>query len=305
MRGKAVFAGFAALAAAAPAAAETLTVETYSPALSEAALGVQSIAVDRFAGREGARFSFMVADALQQASIRGRPWFTVLVDAGAEVDAVLEGRVTPHISEHSFRRKREVCWTYDENGECTEERKVELDCIRLQVNVRPDVRLVARDGTLLWTFASARDDQEEFCPDVDDYPDISSMIDDVLPDLVQAIRRELTPSGTMLPVRIMERRNGLSGDVRDRFRDAIRLTKSDEATACESFEHLHAANSEQPSLMFNVGLCAERRGDHAQAQDRYCAALASDRSDDEASAGLRRIDDTLVANAQIAFHFGE
>ncbi|OYX63923.1 MAG: hypothetical protein B7Y88_11930 [Sphingomonadales bacterium 32-64-17] len=236
MVGKAVFAGLAALAAAAPATAETLTVETYSPALSKAALGVRSIAVDRFAGREGARFSFMVADALQQASIRGQPWFTVLVDAGAEVDAVLEGGVTPHISEHSFRRKREVCWTENEQGECTEKREVELDCIRLMVNVRPDVRLVARDGTLLWTSTSARGDQEEFCPDVDSDPDVRSMIDDVLPDLVQDISRELTPRGTMLPVRIMERRNGLSGDDRDSFRDAIRLTKGDEAAACESFE---------------------------------------------------------------------
>ncbi|WP_346783682.1 hypothetical protein [Aurantiacibacter flavus] len=300
---KAVLAAFAALALAAPAAAETLTVETYRPSHSEAALGVQSLVVERFAGREGARFSFMVADALQQASIRGRPWFTVLVDAGGEANAVLEGRVTPHISEHRFRRKREVCWTYDEDGDCTEERKVDLECIRLTVNVRPDVRLLARDGILLWTFTSARNDQEEFCPDVDDYPDVDAMIDGVLPDLVQDIRRELAPTGVLEPVRIMESRSGLSGDARDAFREAVRLTKNDEAAACDMFERLYAANREQPSLMFNVGLCAERRGDHPQAQVLYQAALASRRSDDEASAGLRRIDDTAVAISQIAFHF--
>ena len=302
---RAALAALAALALATPAAAETLTVETYSPALSEAALGVQTLSVDRFAGREGARFSFMVADALQQASIRGRPWFTVLVDDGPGADAVLEGRVTPHIAEHRFRRKREVCWTYDEDGACSERRKVELDCIRLQADVRPDVRLVRRDGALLWTFTSARGDQEEFCPDVDDYPDVRAMIMDVLPDLAHDIRRELAPTGTILPVRIMERRNGLSGDDRDRFRDAVRLTKSDESAACESFERLHSANPEQPSLMFNIGLCAERRGDHPLARARYSAALGSERSDDEASQGLRRIEDTAAANAQIAFHFGQ
>lgn len=302
---KAVMASCAALVLAAPAAAETLTVETYRPAQSEAALRVQSIAVGRFGGREGARFSFMVADALQQASIRGRPWFTVLVDAEADFDAVLEGRVTPNISEHSFRSKREVCWTYNDDGDCTDERKVDLDCIRLDVNVRPDLRLVRRDGALLWTSTAARADSLSFCPDVDDDPDVRAMIDGLLPDLVHDIRAQLAPAGSLRPVRIMESRRGLSGDDRDGFRDAVRLTKSDEAAACDMFERLHAGNREQPSLIFNVGLCAERRGDHGQAMANYQSALASDRSDDEASAGLRRIDDTALAVSQIALHFEE
>tara|TARA_A100001391_G_scaffold173888_2_gene136103 strand:- start:19177 stop:20094 length:918 start_codon:yes stop_codon:yes gene_type:complete len=300
---KAILAAFAALTLATPVAAETLSVETYRPARNESALGVHSLAVERFRGPEGSRFSFMLADTLQQVAIRGQPWFTVLVNERGDADAMLEGEVRPRISESRFRRKREVCWTEDENGECTEERKVEMDCIRLRVSVRPDLRLVARGGALLWTSPLEQHREESFCPEVDDYPDVRALVSRMLADLARDIRRELAPTGSFEPVRIMESRSGLTGESRDMFRDAVRLTKSDEVAACEMFERLHAANPEQPSLMFNVGLCAERRGDHREAQARYRAALASERSDDEASAGLRRIDDTAEAFSQIAFHF--
>lgn len=293
-----------ALFAAPPLAAETLTVRAYAPAASDAALGLQAIAVERFSGIEGARFAMLVGDHLRSAQFEGSPWFTVLpASLGHEADAILDGHVQPQVFEQPFAQVRKVCWAEDGDGNCIERRNVEFDCLRLAVGVQPDLRLIAHDGALLWAAPPGQQAQLSFCPDLDPWPDVDLLVDRMLHDLAQEVRLQLAPVDQLRTVRIMEGRAGLQGEARESFRTAIRLTKHDEDAACDLFAELHAAHPQQPSLLFNAGLCAERRGELELAHRQYVAALPSKRSDDEASAGLRRIAAFVETERQVAIHY--
>lgn len=301
-----LLAGIAALAmvGAAPAAAETLRITGYAPADSFAAASIETIAVERFSGADGPRLSLLIEDRLREIELRGRPWFTVLVPSLAgDADAVLTGYIEPRFSESEYKATREICRREDEDGDCIERRDVELDCLRVTMRLRPEMRLIAYDGRLLWSSPLERSEQFSFCPEVDEEPDVDPRIDAMLEDVAQQVRSELAPSFIASDVRIMESRNGLDRDVRNAFRAAVQLTKSDEAAACHEFERLHAADPEQDSLTFNAGLCAEQRGDFAAARRYYRAALASKRSDDEAQAGLERIARTLQGTRQVEARF--
>lgn len=286
---------------AAPAQAETLRLSGVYPAASDDAVPVEAIAVDRFAGPDGPRLSFLVEDRLRQVSIGGQPWFTVLVPQLAdEADALLQGYVEPGFVESRFRSTRSVCAEEDEDGECIEHRDVETDCLRVTASLSPEMRLVAYDGRLLWSSDARRNTTVSYCPQFDDKPDFSGTIDGWLEQIADQTRASLAPRYRVQDIRIMESRRGLERDVRNAFRDAIRMTEEDEREACNMFEMLFAANPQHPSLMFNAGLCAEQGGAFDLAEARYRQALGNDRSDDEAQQGLHRIGERRRAQRQLA-----
>ena len=114
------------------------------------------------------------------------------------------------------------------------------------------------------------------------------------------VRRELAPFQVVQDIRIMERRKGLSKPVAQQFRAAIALTKTDEGAACDLFASLEPDAPSHPSLQFNLGLCAEQIGDFERARAYYDAALADKSSDDEAQAGIFRLQSNIAAERQLA-----
>ncbi len=285
----------------APAEAETLRISGIYPASSDEAALVEAIAVDRFAGPDGARLAFLVEDRLRDVSIGGQPWFTVLVPQLAdEADAVLQGLVEPRFAESRFRGTRSVCAVEDDDGECIERRDVETDCLRVTASLAPEMRLVGYDGSLLWSSSAQRSSEVSYCPEFDQKPDFSDTINGWLEGIADETRANLAPRYRVQDIRIMESRRDLERATRNLFRDAIRMTEEDEGRACDMFEQLFAAHPEHPSLVFNAGLCAEQGGDFDLAAQRYRLALGNDQSDDEGEAGLRRIAERLRAERQLA-----
>jgi len=292
--------GAALLLSATGAQAETLRVAGVYPAASDDAISIEVLTVDRFAGSEGARLSYLIEDRLRGVSIAGDPWFTVLVPQLAhEADGVLSGYAEPRFSEYDYRGTRNICVRKDEDNACIERRNVETDCIRVNLVMEPDVRLVAQDGRLLWSSNTRRTSEASFCPEFDASPQFDTIIDGWVNEFAAHVRTSLAPRSSTNSVRIMEGRRGLDREARSVFRTAVALTDTDERAACDMFGSLLADNPEQPSLIFNTGLCAEQMGDFAEAQDLYRVALSSRRSDDEAEAGLRRLSLRMRAERQL------
>ena len=300
---------FMALASGAislPASAETLQISGIYPAASDGAAALNVISVERFSGPDGPALSFRVSDRLRSAQVQGEPYFTVLVEQlAADADAVLTGHLLPTFSEQEYEGEREICWAEDDRGRCIERREITLDCIRVTMNVRPEMQLIGRNGNLLWNSDLHRSHRTSFCPELDDAPDADGPIARMIDEIADETRRQLAPVYRVHDVRIMERRRGLEGQDRDDFRAAIRLTDTDEEAACAEFERLHAANPDHPALSFNIGLCAEQRYDIDAAESAYSHALQFEDSDDEAQAGLQRLQDRMRADTQMANHFGQ
>lgn len=289
-----------ALAFAAPAQAETLRISGFYPAASDDAAALRSIAVERFSGEDGARLSFLIEDRLRQIVFYDQQWFAVLVpELGGEADAMLQGYASPRFSETTYTEERETCLTRAEDGTCTETGKVEAQCLRVNVSLRPSLRLVAYDGRVLWSAEPSRAQDFAYCPDFDDRPQVDPVIDGWLEAIAGEVRFALAPHYSVRDIRIMESRRGLPRAARRAFADSIRLTEVDPAAACTAFSDLLAANPAHPSLTFNAGLCAEQRGDYAGAEVHYRAARLFDTSDDEAGEGLSRIAQRRRADRQM------
>ena len=282
------------------ALAETLRIETIYPAGSDEAAAMRTIAIDRFTGREGRDFANRIEDRLADAAIDGEPLFTLIHRSQAEnADAILDGEAWVRVTESEFSERRRVCVEEDEDGKCIRREKVDLACLRLAIDVGPRATLRSADGTILWSSQLSRNEVLSYCPDHDDEPLVAPVVDGALASAADDVRRALAPVQIIEDIRIMERRKGMARDVSRAFRDAVRMTKQDERAACDAFAALEPALGSHPSLLFNLGLCAEQIGDFATAETYYRQALVDKTSDDEAQTGLHRVDQSLVAERQL------
>ena len=136
----------------ASAQAETLRIETIYPAASDDAAAMRTIAIDRFAGREGRDFANRIEDRLLDAAIDGEPYFTLLHRSQAEdADGILDGEASVRITETEFSQRRKVCVEEDKDGDCVRREELDLACLRIAINVRPRANLRSAAGQLLWS----------------------------------------------------------------------------------------------------------------------------------------------------------
>lgn len=287
--------------AAAPAAAETLTVSGYYPASSDEAAAMRSMTVDRFTGGDGPRLAALVEAQLLEATIQGSPWLAMLAGPAANAaDGRLRGQAQTQFLENEYTETRETCIARDANGTCTQNGPVETRCLRIDVSLRPNLRLIGYEGRVVWTYSPERTQQFSYCPEFDDTPPIDATIEGWISSIANETRNAFVPRFRRRDIRIMESREGLPRDARALFRDAVRLTQSDPTAACAFFAQMLVAHPDQPSLTFNAGLCAEQRGDLNAAEAHYRASRAFEASEDEAGDGLGRIASYRRAAQQIA-----
>jgi len=295
--------GAVAAAGSSPAFAETLSVRGVYPAGSDAAAALQSITLEPFGGPEGQGLAIALGDELRAASIDGVPYFRVVpFNSGADAEATLQGSLPVEtFRRDSGEKEREECVERDDRKKCVKREKRKIPCWDTVARIKPRVRLVDRDGVLLDAFDEPRESATRYCRD-EKRPSEDDMIDQLTGALAKDLRHRFAPADRIEDIRIMESREGLARDDRDRFREAVRLTKQDEQLACDAFRALETGNPAHASVLFNVGLCAEREGDLSAAEAYYRRALAASSRADYAGAGLRRIEDRRRAEVQLAEH---
>lgn len=316
-------AGAAGLLGAA-AHAETLPVEGIYAAGTDAPSRARSIAISGFAGRGGERLAFAIDTALRSAVIEGRPWFeltfsepprgtTYTYDRDADpaayrggADAVMRG-----IAEVSWRDREdgtkqiEECVSRDDRGKCTEKKKVDIPCRARDVTLRPEVRLVSREGELLYGKGDQLITSRRFCKDEEGSPSVDSMTEELARQFADAVRFDLAPVQRYDTIRVLESRQGMSKPDQTAFRAALKLTKTDVAEACAVFGELKQRNPQNVTVLFNAGLCIERLGELDTAAQLYEAALAISPRKIEPQEGLDRIASRRRAERQLSIRYGD
>lgn len=306
------------------AAAETLPVEGIYAAGTDAPSRARSIALAGFAGRGGERLAFAIDTALRGAVIEGRPWFeltfsepprgaTYTYDRDADpaayrggADAVMRG-----IAEVEWRDRDdgtkdvEECAVRDERGKCTEKKTVTYPCRAREVTLRPEVRLVAREGDLLYGKGDQLIASQRFCKDEKGSPSVDSMVEQLARQFADAVRFDLAPSQRYEDIRVLESRSGMSKPNQTAFKAALKLTKNDVEGACRAFAALEATNPQNITILFNIGLCRESEGALGDAAARYEAVLALSPRKLEAQDGLSRIASRRRAERQLSIHYGD
>lgn len=299
--------------------AETLPVEGIYAAETDAPSRARSITIAGFGGRGGERVAFAIDSALRAAIIDGQPYFQITfsdplfgdsyrydrdADPAARrggVDAVMRGIAEVEVRDtDSGFKEVEECALRDNRGKCTEKKKVKYPCRARGVTMRPEVRLVARDGDLLYAMSDTLILSRRFCKDEEVTPSVDLMIEELAGQFAFAVRTDIAPIFRAEGIRLLESRSGIIKADHAAFRNALRLTKSDVAAACQAFAALEATNPADITVLFNIGLCRESDGDLEAAGAIYESVLALQPRKVEPAEGLRRLASRFRAERQMA-----
>lgn len=304
--------------------AETLPVEGTYAANVDAPSRVRSIALADFAGRGGERLAFAIDSALRAAIIEGRPYYDLTFTAPAfgesytydgAAEAGRGGRagaeaVMRGIADVTWRdvdsgtKEVEECVARNGVGSCTEKKKVTYPCRARELTLRPEVRLVAREGDLLYAKGDTLTLSRRFCQDEKVTPPVDQMVEELAGRFALSVRRDIAPQFLREDVRLLETRSGIAKADHAAFKEGLRLTKTDIGAACDAFAALEAGNPQDITILFNIGLCHESAGNLPEAGRHYEAVLAVRRGKLEAVEGLERIASRLRAERQLAAHAG-
>lgn len=320
--------GIAALLGICPAAnAETLNIAGYYAAGADVERKVETIVVEDFVGDAGPELSFLLTDQLADIEIEGRGWFSIVPESladrylatrtsysGLDSDgtakghnffptvAALQGSVHTQINEYDTDAKEVEKCVKKVDGDCVKRETVTYECRVFSVGYSPSVRLTASDGTVLYRDSRYLDADQTYCMDEADTPDPYEMLESLAQSYSYAVRLDLAPHYRDEDIRILERRKGMSKPDAKRFKEAVRLTKTDPNAACLAFGELEADNQQHLSVLFNIGLCHESAGDLHASLDYYTRALEVSPKKHQAKAGLSRVISRIDAERQIVDH---
>ncbi|MCK0128663.1 tetratricopeptide repeat protein [Erythrobacter sp. F6033] len=267
-------AALAAMMTTGLAQAETISVEGYLPASSDAGIELEVIAVDPLDGNQGGKLGFELKKVLERAGVDNNRWFDVAPGRNTPVDAVIQGSADSQSSITQLEDKEvRSCEKKNEDKKCILYKTTYYDCNRFEVSLYPDIELVGRDGEVLYYERDELSRTEDHCDDSGSRPSRSEMTNGLVRSFANRVRRALAPRTYRQDYRILERRKGLEKADRNAFKAAVKLTKSNEDAACEAFKAIELHAPDHASVLFNVALCYERFGDYDMARETYQRAL--------------------------------
>jgi hypothetical protein len=282
-----------------PATAETIRVTGMLPGATSEAPLLRTIAVARFGGPDGDAVAGAIGARLAQADDEPRPFFD-LVARPAAAEGVIDGQASVDISESSYTETRKRC-AEKVKKECVRHERYVVECLRRSVALHGDWRLVRRrDDRVLFARPIAQEASDEACEDSGTLADVGSTVDRMLTAIATHVRVDIAPHRESWTPRIREGRDGMSKADAAAFKAAVAWTKSDVRAACDAFAAIEA-RAPHPSTRFNVALCAESRGDFAQAQAGYASVATWIPGDaDDAQKALRRVERLVAGERQMA-----
>ncbi|RZJ97608.1 MAG: hypothetical protein EOO76_18590 [Novosphingobium sp.] len=115
------------------------------------------------------------------------------------------------------------------------------------------------------------------------------------------LRGALAPTWRRESIRVLEDRKGLSREDGEKFKNALRLTKTDAGAACRQWQAIADANPGHAVTLFNIGLCDEAAGNLDGAERLYREAAQTSRAGNVGD-GLGRIAARRRASRQLAAH---
>lgn len=311
-----------------PVHAETLPVEGIYGARDAIPADIETIAVERFSGNRGFVLQDTLTEALEAPVVEDRPIFSLVPAALAarsqvvviregsgssgetseveisetgQPDALLAGHAGASVTDYRSNPKIErECIARDDEGKCTERRRIEIDCRELTVSYEAQVTLVDAEGSTVYRGSDLLSEKKRYCADEYSTPDPDAMIAGLESQFFIRVSLDLVPRYSRDTPRLMERRRGLSRSDRRAFRDALKASNGDINAACAAFRSLEEANPQHVSVLFNIGLCLESEDNLDLALDYYARALEIEPGKDYPTAGQRRIRSRLSGEAQLA-----
>lgn len=283
------------------ALAETLPLNSIYPAGSDRIASIDTLAFAEFSGSEGRSLAFALEQQVRDATIRGKPYFAVLpVSSRPAPDAVIRGDASARVENRREIVQQQKCVSTNAKGKCIERRWVERSCTRRIVTLSYNVAAESPRRERLFSTSSSAADSVLICPDGGDVPAVEVAIDYLVGGVATALRRQFAPFEQREDVRVKEGTEGLQGNAKKSFKEAIKLTKRNAMAACDVWSEVNELVSDHPPTLFNLGLCAESRQSFVDAIALYRRVADLNRSETYATEGIARVELRQKAERQIA-----
>lgn len=262
--------------AAGGARAEVLQVTGEFPAANREASFLRSVSVDRFGGADGPALAIAIERALTNSQfevVGGR--------VGRDTaEGSISGAVSTGVDMRPFTRKDKKCVEKADDGKCVKEEEVSIPCIRRIIDMNADVRIVRNtDGKILYSEAKPFRDETSWCERQSPDRTVEVVVAGAIRTIAESMRGALVPRVETYQVRVRESTKGLTKETAQRFKDLVKLTKRDARGACAGWDALQAEAAGYPSLLFNLGVCAEQRGEYEAAVKLYTDAVRAGASE--------------------------
>lgn len=257
--------------AAGIANAEVLEITGEFAAPNREASLLRSISIDRIDGQDGAALARAIEQGLSGTHFDLMGGYT----GRSNAEGSLSGGVTTGVDERPFKRREKRCVEKDSANQkkCIREEEVEVRCRRRIINVKADLRLVRnRDGRIVYSASKPFTQETSWCEGQNAPGPVEEVIADGVRSLGYGVRADIAPTLSTYSIRVRESDKGMNKDQAKRFRDLVKLTKRDVRGACAGWGAMAGELPHNPSITFNLGLCAEQSGDYARALDYYHAA---------------------------------
>lgn len=256
--------------------AETLQVTGEFPAANREASFLRSISVDRFGGADGPALGIAIERALTNSQFQ-----VVGGRVGRDTaEGSVSGAVSTGVAMQPFTRKEKKCVEKADDGKCVKEQEVEISCVRRIIDMNADVRIVRNtDGKILYSEAQPFRDETTWCARESPDRTVETVVAGAIRNIAESMRGALVPHVDTYQVRVRESTKGLTKETAQRFKELVKLTKRDARGACAGWEAMQAEAAGYPSLLFNLGVCAEQRGEYEAAVRFYTDAVRAGASE--------------------------
>ncbi|WP_326525612.1 hypothetical protein [Sphingomonas sp.] len=282
-----------ACAAATTAHAEDVDLTGKFPAGSRQVAMLDSLAVERFTGRDGPQLSLALERALLAAEDDGRPHFAIRPDR-RDAEGAVTGAVSTGVREENYRKKEKRCVERGDRNKCVREEEQDIPCKRRIVELTASVRVASREA-IAWSGEPKRRKEISWCGDQKPSETAETSVQRMIGEIAGELRGVFAPTVRGYSVRFRENTKGLPKGAATRFKAVVKQSQRDLPGACAGWEAIDREVADHVATVFDLGVCAEARGDLRDALTRYERASALLGRGNEAEADVDRVRQLMAA----------
>jgi len=314
--------------------ATKIKVNMLQPAQYHEASLTRTVAVLPFSGPGGAEIASEIEGVLGSISIDGKPYFTLVDRAqidktlgemklsqsglvnqstaariGKMVGAqgIYTGMVTlSGISDSSFRERRQQCAQhqikYDNKGNayegaCLRWRPYDVACTKRVASFACSPKLIeVSTGKILYARNLAGSADSSGCEDRRPVKGEAELLQKAREIAKSEFRKNVAPFYVTREIALMDSTDGISSsEAKDKLKNGLDYAaKQRMDRACELWGEANALSPDAPSILYNLGVCAESRGEFDKAHTLYRQAdKRLGKPDDNISSALNRVSEAL------------
>jgi hypothetical protein len=325
--------------------ATKIKVNMLQPAKYHEASLTKTLAVLPFNGPEGKEFAAEIEGVLASIGIDDKRYFTLvdrgaldktisemqlsqsgLVDqkTAAKLGKLIgaQGIYTGIVSQNNYNdsrytEKRSTCVRYETKrdkdgntyqGSCISWRNYNVGCTKRVASFAVSPKLVeVATGKILYSRNLAATAESVGCEDTNPVQSESVLIEKAKESVKKDFRRDVAPYYVIREIKLMDSTDGIeSREAKDKLKNGLAYAdKGRMDSACELWGEARNLAGDSPALLFNLGVCAESRGDLDAALMLYRQADKKlGKPDDDISLALNRVSTAIKNKGKLKEQLG-